>query len=363
LPVHQGSDRINAVTTNEAANVRLTRVNLDENPPPELVELWKSQQSETLPLLVVKLPPRFGPEGLLWSGALNLENVDALLDSPLRREISKRIVQGDSVTWVLLESGEAEQDEAAFAVLNEELERLQKSIKLPEVEEADVRTLSIDPRSLKLKFSVVRVSRRDPAERFFVEMLLRVEPDLLDPKLSGQPMAFPIFGRGRALYSLVGAGISASVIEDACRFLAGACQCTVKEQNPGVDILMAVDWDQLVQPILQDDKALPPLAGLTGFGALPQVSTGATPESATAVLTEPETTPSASGPATRNAENAPATSLPATPNRQTAAAAGGAGLPPKASTSSVGRNALFAGASLLLVVAIATVALASRQRS
>jgi hypothetical protein len=79
-------------------------------------------------------------------------------------------------------------------------------------------------------------------------------------------MAFPIFGRGRALYALVGNGIAPDLIEEASQFLCGACQCTVKRENPGVDLLMHVAWDQLVEPTEAVDASLPPLAGFSGFG-------------------------------------------------------------------------------------------------
>ena len=49
-------------------------------------------------------------------------------------------------------------------------------------------------------------------------------------------------------------------------FLTGGCQCTVKAQNPGVDLIMNVDWDKLVVPSETIDEELPPLAGFSGFG-------------------------------------------------------------------------------------------------
>ncbi len=60
-------------------------------------------------------------------------------------------------------------------------------------------------------------------------------------------MVFPIFGRGRVLYALVGEGIATATIEEASRFLAGACQCTVKADNPGVDVLISYPWNERVQ--------------------------------------------------------------------------------------------------------------------
>jgi len=58
-------------------------------------------------------------------------------------------------------------------------------------------------------------------------------------------MAFPVFGRGRALYALVGDGINKETIGEACVFLATACTCMVKEQNPGTDLILAADWGEI----------------------------------------------------------------------------------------------------------------------
>jgi hypothetical protein len=110
-----------------------------------------------------------------------------------------------------------------------------------------------------------------------------VEPDLRDPEIAGQPMAFPVFGRGRALYALVGAGIVPGTIEDASQFLVGACQCTVKADNPGIDLLMSADWDGLVQPSLPVDTTAPPLVGLSGFS---EEEPGAPEAEITAVASE-----------------------------------------------------------------------------
>ncbi len=52
-----------------------------------------------------------------------------------------------------------------------------------------------------------------------------------------------MFGRGRLLYALVGEGINADNISEACQFMAGPCSCVVKDYNPGTDLLMTVDWE------------------------------------------------------------------------------------------------------------------------
>ena len=74
-----------------------------------------------------------------------------------------------------------------------------------------------------------------------------------------------MFGRGRAYDGLVGERLTPQSIEDACRFLTGACQCTVKAQNPGLDLLMRVSWDDLIRPMDTEAGAPPPLVGLDDF--------------------------------------------------------------------------------------------------
>jgi hypothetical protein len=59
-------------------------------------------------------------------------------------------------------------------------------------------------------------------------------------------MVFPVFGRGRALLPLVGAGITEANITAAAGFLTGACSCEVKALNPGFDLLLPADWDNLL---------------------------------------------------------------------------------------------------------------------
>ncbi|QDT97863.1 hypothetical protein [Gimesia aquarii] len=251
--------------TQKSANAELQLVNLDSKPDPKDVELWKKQKSETLPLMVVRTPlPAPVPEGFL-SGELTEENLVRLINSPLRQNVAKQLIDGQTAVWVFLESGNSEKDKAAFELLSKELKRMEKTLKLPEIEEADIEQglVSVSPDSLKLKFSVEKCSREDSAEAYFTKMLLATENDLKDFK--EEPMAFPVFGRGRVLYALIGKGINAGTIEQACRDLTGPCTCQVKDQNPGTDLLMAVNWEKLVSPTTQDEKELPPLTGLIGF--------------------------------------------------------------------------------------------------
>ena len=249
------------------ANAWVRAVDLDTSPDAALVELWEQQETKTLPWMLVRSPAKFGKPLDVVSQEFNEENVTSLLDSPLRKKITDSILKGDSVVWVLLKSGDEAKDAAAEEIMQGELKRLQGELKLPEIDEQDIEDgfLSVNPDELKLRFSMITVARDDAQEQAFVQMLLTVEPDLRDPEFANEPMALPVLGRGRALYALIGKGINAETI-DAGRFLTGACQCTVKAQNPGVDILTSVDWDRLVVPTLEKDTILPALAGLSGFG-------------------------------------------------------------------------------------------------
>jgi len=231
-----------------------------------LTRIWGENQTDQLPHLVIHAPPKWGPPATVFKGEFTKENVAGIMASPLRTKLKDRLLKGDSVVWVYLECGRKAEDDAAFKMLETELKRLQAVVELPSIDAADLKDLSVAPEQMKLKFSAVRVSRKDAKEEFFCEMLLNVEPDLKKAEYIDQPMAFPVFGRGRALYTLVGDGLAPDLIEEACRFLTGACQCTVKRDNPGVDLLMHVDWDRFVQPTEAVGNSLPPLAGFTGFG-------------------------------------------------------------------------------------------------
>lgn len=258
-----------AVDGRPAANLFVKTVNVDTEVEGDevLTQVWDAHKSDSLPHLVLDSPPKWGPPQTVWEGDLTAENAKRLMASPVRTKIKQNLLSGDSIVWVYLECGRKEEDDKAFAMLSGEIARLQGKLKLPEVVQEDLKELSVAPDSLKISFSAIRLSRNDAAEQPLIEMLRGVESDLHDKEYIDQPMAFPVFGRGRALYALVGDGIAPDLIEEACQFLTGACQCTVKRQNPGVDLLMNVDWDRYVEPTEAADASLPPLAGFSGFGA------------------------------------------------------------------------------------------------
>ncbi len=61
------------------------------------------------------------------------------------------------------------------------------------------------------------------------------------------PMVFPVFGRGRVLYALVGKSIKKINITKAAQFMTGPCSCLIKEGNPGTDLLIMADWESHIE--------------------------------------------------------------------------------------------------------------------
>jgi len=171
------------------------------------------------------------------------DTVDQLIDSPVRQQVVKELLGGESAVWIFVPCGDKDQDAAAIKRLNDQVATSEQDLELPPQDEieADEFFRIENPIELRLGFSIVTLDRDDPKEKIFLAMLLGSEPDL---ESLDQPMAFPVIGRGRVLYALVGKGIYSDTIHSACRFVVGPCSCQVKEQNPGFDLLLSVPWDE-----------------------------------------------------------------------------------------------------------------------
>ena len=252
------------------ANLSVQVVDLSQSPEPEFLKAWEAAGSPEKPWILLHAPRLARFPGLVWSGPLDAGNVGSILNSPARSSIVRHLADGESAVWALLESGDKASDDAAAKLLEARLAYLSTVMELPKLDEQDIRNglVSLPPDGLRLSFSIVRVSRSDAAERVFVEMLLATEPDL---KQVGEPIAFPIFGQGRALYALVGKGIRHETIDEAASFLIGSCSCQVKEQNPGADLLMSANWKGLIK-----DQS----AGLADLPAATEI-VGSMPEAVT----------------------------------------------------------------------------------
>jgi hypothetical protein len=244
-------------------NLRVRSVDLDAQPEEKWLALWKRLETNAVPWLAVLYPASAEIPQPACSGPFTEKTVSALLDSPVRREIARRIVQGDSAVWVLLESEDRDKDAHAAGILEARLKQLEKELEIPTLAAEDAGLVSVTPGQLKVAFSLLRLARNDLAEAVLVQLLLNSESDLKDLQ---EPIVFPVYGRGRVLFALVGKGINEDNVDEASSFLVGPCSCQVKELNPGVDLLMTINWDDSIQSEVLVERPLPPLSGFAGLG-------------------------------------------------------------------------------------------------
>jgi hypothetical protein len=263
-------------------------------------KFYDNLKTKELPCVAVRYPDSYVDDPPAYTGPLSASDLDLLIDSPTRREIARRILQGDSVVWLLVQSGDAEKDAKAEKMLNKQLKELTKELELPDLEPADAQYMDEEAGpELRLAFSLLTVSRSDAGERLFLELLDASDPEIDegdagqseadpetnedDPEDAGddpqteendqdkgeddpkndvdepQPEAYAFFGRGRVLGPLAGEDLVPEVVADACYYLTGPCSCQIKVQNPGFDMLMHVDWDGVIYGEYTLAEALPRL--------------------------------------------------------------------------------------------------------
>ena len=229
----------------------------------ELAAAWAAH-GDRGPVAVVHYP-RLAPASrgrgdgfgrVAHAAPLDEQTAAGILSSPARTQIARHLAAGAAAVWVLLETSDAAANAAARQTLEQALNRDRDTIRLPDATE-----LEIDPAVLEqvriplgIDFPLVRVARDDVREAFLVDCLLGSEEDLRD---YDEPIAFPVFGRGVVLHAIVGWGITADNVEAANAFITGACSCVVKEQNPGFDLLLDVDWDAAVGDVLVSEPPAP----------------------------------------------------------------------------------------------------------
>jgi len=193
----------------------------------------------TVPKLAVRIAMTGGRMVTHWHCTLDEAMQTRLLDSPKRRELAKRLLAGDSVVWLMLRSSDEARTKAVRDLLKKSFETLNVKIKLPEGIGLPGSELHSEV-PLVVKFSMIEIEPADAKEQFLVRWLSEFHSEAF---AKGEPLLVPVFGRGRALEVIPAEDLSESLIEDLTLFLSGACSCQVKEQNPGFDLLMSIDWD------------------------------------------------------------------------------------------------------------------------
>lgn len=251
----------------ETANISVGFVDISGEMDPVTQRLWQAQRTDNLPWVDVRYPRSKSGTHTLFRGPLDAFDVALFCGSSVLEETDALLAGGASAVWVFLESGDRGADRKAAKRLRWALEKSEEEIELPKIDQQDAEEyLSSDNQpALRIDFPMVTLKRNKKEDAGFIHQLVRSEPALA--KYLDKPLAFPVFGKARILYALAGEGINTSNVKKANSFLCGPCACTVKEQNPGIDLLVRsapepehVTAEVSAEPARSDVK-------LQGFGA------------------------------------------------------------------------------------------------
>ncbi len=256
----------NWMTLAESANVNLTVVNVTERGngvnKDALVLFDKYMRQTPMPNIVVyageeRNRHKKRGEPLLCT-SLDSQLGATLLMSSARRQVADYILKGSIGVWVVVESGVREKDHAFHKQLGGLLKKVTESVIAPQISNGRIKSVwgTAEP------FPVVVFAKNDRTEQFFLNQLLEGKsPDSIQ-----EPVAFPIFGRGRVLTSLVASELTETLIHRVAEYLTGPCSCEIKAENPGRDLLFAVNWHERVERTIRDkeEDAVIPLPSFIG---------------------------------------------------------------------------------------------------
>lgn len=274
-------DRVDQASSDQKlrANVVFLPVDLDEDKeltgvPADVKAAWLAQEESRVPSFMLVTPRG----GQVYTGPLGLDDVGRLLESPARAKFAQLLEEGSTGVFVLLDGKDAAANKAAFEAAQSVVADVETGkIKLysgaadmfpgapgggppgvpgtapkgPQNREAkagdakDGGDEKTDGKLPKSKVGLIRIARDDEREAWLRRSLMATERGL--DTYADEPMLFAVYGRGRALPAYIGDGISRDNLLDCLYFISGACSCTVKEQNPGVDLLVRYDWNKAAE--------------------------------------------------------------------------------------------------------------------
>ncbi|RPJ87379.1 MAG: hypothetical protein EHM18_01450 [Acidobacteria bacterium] len=331
----------NAVGHGGLANYSLRTVDITT---PEGKALAGGRKIAAYPWVEILYPTHSQVQGVVWSGSL-AGRAKKIFESRSRSALAEKLLGGDVAVWILVRSGQETKDRRALNSLRTALEKASATLRIPEIgtdQNGDPVVVS-DFKTYPVHFALMEIARDDPDEELLVNGLLKSEPDL---QHFDEPMAFPVFGRGRALYALVGDGIQEANILEACQSLMNWCSCEIKAQNPGTDLLVAADWSRPYGGKMVEDPDLP-LTGLSSF--------------------VPDKSAAANGKLTSNADavktSAPAACPIAPPAAKPASSVAAKSATSEGSRNMLTRNVLYlAGGAGLVLLALSVVVAVKKRR-
>ena len=217
----------------------------------------------------LRYPSQVKAKAPVWNGLFNEENTSLLLNSPARIKLQELLLQGQSVIWIAIDPNEKilndlEKYSALFSdkyKLSEEIIQMDEKDKIDSIttkKELDNVIRSTIP--LKISFSILKINRNDPQEELFLNMLLAQWPGL---RYTDKALVIPVFGRGRFLEAAPAEFLNEQSYKKLTDYLCSGCSCTVKSENPGIDLLMDVPWSQYISESVLKIKAIPSLSGIS----------------------------------------------------------------------------------------------------
>ncbi|MDA3923088.1 MAG: hypothetical protein PF904_00120 [Kiritimatiellae bacterium] len=230
---------------------------------PNKDELAKSGMAKQLPKVTGKdamvhlfFPVSTGVDKPFWSEKLNKAAVKKIVVSDFRKKLIKKVLEGNSGIYVLLESGNKVKDRKVLKKLDASIKEIIENMELPagvvatDGEVTGGGPADFDPTNqlqseipLMLAFTTLSLARKD--DEVLVALLMSLGPEREEAG-GNEPMVFAAYGRGRALVPMVGEEINMDNIGGIAYFFTGSCSCQMKALNPGTDLLLDHDWDRSV---------------------------------------------------------------------------------------------------------------------
>jgi len=244
--------RQQTIASGGRANVDLHLIDVQSTAESNKIALWRELHKTdkvSLPYSLVQTPHSRGPM-TAWHGPVD-QIAEQVFQSPLRTRLKERLLNGDSIVWLLLKSPDEARNEPVRKLIREQSEALARKMVLPEGIGLPGSELHSEV-PLFLKFTSLEIDRQEAQEQFLVRVFSGIQQQAFK---EGQPLVIPVFGRGRALEVIPAEQLDAKLFEELTLFLCGACSCQVKESNPGFDLLISADWNR---DLFGENGVLPP---------------------------------------------------------------------------------------------------------
>ncbi len=192
--------------------------------------LWRTIKGEfphlQLPIIVVRFPVSERNDNI-YVDSLSISAIKQIISSPVRIEIADKLANG-AIVWLISLTHDKTHNAKIKKILSDELNAYSQRYSQANLS--------------KLEFAIIELKRDDKNENFIFKLLAKIYPALTN---TNEIIAFPIFGRGRILFPIPEKKLTHKAIFAACDFMTGPCACEIKDQNPGIDLLLNVDWDNL----------------------------------------------------------------------------------------------------------------------